>query len=167
MRRTIYEGTRKLSDISRSNPSDPRTPSCLNSSEPIPDMTSNQTFLLNPSYSSTNLSDKHIARRRPSLTNPMNNYGRRNDKLYFRYYQAQHINKHLVIPILLMFCSQDPLPPSGVDALINPFAVFLTWSFHQSLAAPSLHFPSPNFVPMLLPSHGILATSPNIPCLGS
>ena len=164
MRRTIYKGTRKLPD-SRPNPSDPRTLSCLNSREPVPDMTSNHTFLLNPSYSSTNLNDKHIARLGPSLTNPKNNSGRRNDKLYFRYYYAQHFDKHLVIPISLMFRSRDPPPLSGVDALINPFAVFPAWPFPQSLAPPSSHSPSPNLVLMLLPSHGILATSPNTPCL--
>ena len=82
MRRTIYKGTRKLPD-SRPNPSDPRTLSCLNSGEPVPNMTSNDTFLLNPSYSSTNLSAKQIARLGPSLTNPMNNFRRRNDQLYF------------------------------------------------------------------------------------
>ena len=66
-----------------------------------------------------------------------------------------------------MFRSRDPPPPSGVDALINPFVVIPAWPFPQSLAPPSLHSPSPNSVPMLLSSHGILATSPNTPCLGT
>ena len=130
-------------------------------------MTSNHTFLLNPFYSSTNLNDKHIARLGPSLTNPRNNFGQRNDMLYFCYYYTQHIEKQLVIQFLLMFCSQGPPSPSGVDALINPFAVFLPWPFPQSLAPPSLHSPSSNLVPMLFPSHGILTTSPNTPCLGT
>ena len=72
-----------------------------------------------------------------------------------------------MIQFLLMFRSQVPPPPSGVDALINPFANFPAWPFPQSLAPPSWHSPSPNLVPMLLPSHGILATSPNTPCLGT
>ena len=71
-----------------------------------------------------------------------------------------------MIQISLMFRSRDPPPQSGVDALINLFVVFPAWPFPQSLAPPSLHSPSPNLVPMLLPSHGILATSPNTTCLG-
>ena len=79
MRRTIYEGTGKLLD-SCPNSSDPRTLSYLNLSESVPNMTSNYTFLLNPSYPSTNLNDKHYTDRLGlRLTNPRNNFGRRND----------------------------------------------------------------------------------------
>ena len=166
MRRIIYKGTCKLLN-SRPNSSDPRMLSCLNSSEPILYITSNHTFLLNPSYSSTNLSDKHIARLGPSLTNPRNNSGQRNDKLYFCYYYTQYFYKHLMIPILLMFCFRDPPLPSGVEALINPFAVFPAWPFPQSFAPPFLHSLSLNLVPILFCSHGIPATSPNTPCLGT
>ena len=151
---------RKLPD-SRPIPSDPRTLSCLNSSEHVLDMTSNHTFLLIPSSSSTNLNDKHIARlpaQGTTLDEEMMSY-------ISCYHQAQLFDKQLVIQFSLMFRSRDPPPPSEVDALINPFAVFPAWPFPQSLAPPSSHSPSPNLVPMLLPSHGNLATSPNTPCL--
>ena len=166
MRRTIYKGTRKLPD-SRPNPSDPRPLSCLNSSEPVPDMTSNHTFLLNPSYSSTNLNDKQFTRLGPSLTNPRNNFGRRNDKLYFLLLLSTMFRQASSDPIFAHVSFARPFPPNGVDALINPFAVFRAWPFPQSLAPPSWHSPSPNLVPMLLPSHCMLATSPNTPCLGT
>ena len=106
MRRTIYKST--LSE-SRPNPFDPRTLSCLNSSESVPDMTSNYIFLLKPSYSSTNLSDKHIVRLGPNLTYPRNNLVEEMISFIFVIIKYNLFDKHLMIPILLIFRSRDPL----------------------------------------------------------
>ena len=122
MRRTIYKGTRKLPD-SRPNPFDPRTLSCVNSSEPVPDMTSNHTFLLNPSYSSTNLSDQQFARLGPSLTHPRNNFGQRNDKLYFLLLLSTMFQQASTDSNFAHVSFTRPSPPSGVmpSSTLSPF----------------------------------------------
>ena len=124
MRRTIYKGTRKLSD-SRPNPSNTRTLSCLNSSEPVPDITSNHTFLLNPSYSSTNLSDKQFARLGPSLTNPRNNFGRRNDQLYFLLLLSTMFRQESSDPIFAHGFVRETLP---LQVELMPSSTFLPFS---------------------------------------